>query len=109
MKPGWGLTLAIVGVGALTALIVFLAQGIPSPQDGYQPNTASGRVVYLEACAKCHGAKGEGTALAPSLKAKRIPSPWVQARVETGTGRMPRFPNIKGEALKNLSRFVNKM
>ena len=109
MKPGLGITIAILGAAALTALVVSLVQGIPSPEDPYRPSVAAGEVVYLEACAKCHGASGEGTALAPGLRGRKLRLDWVEAKVLDGTGRMPRFPNIQGDALKNLTNHINKM
>ncbi|MFQ5915743.1 MAG: c-type cytochrome [Nitrospinota bacterium] len=109
MKLGWGLIAGIVGVAGSTALILSLVQGIPIQQDRYQPNTASGSVIFLQACARCHGAKGEGTALAVPLKGRKIPPERVQAQVSSGAERMPRFPNITGEALKSLSEFVRDL
>lgn len=109
MKPRWMLAMGLVGVAALTVLVVSLVQGIPSPEDAYRPNTADGRIIYLEACAKCHGAQGQGTALAPALKGRSIEPAMIRKQVKSGTGRMPKFPNITLEALDNLLLYVSKL
>ncbi len=109
MKPGLMLGLSIVVVAGLTVLIVSLVQGIPTPVDAYKPTSEDGRIIYLEACAKCHGASGAGTALAPRLKARGLGPKQVRERVRAGTGRMPKFPNINGEALDKLTNYVNKI
>ena len=109
MKPGWVLGFSILGAAILAALIVSLVQGIPSPEDAYRPTTVSGKDVFLEACAKCHGVTGEGSGLAPSLKGRGLSVAHIQQRVKFGTGKMPSFPNIDGEALKNLSQFVSSL
>jgi mono/diheme cytochrome c family protein len=109
MKPGWVLGFAIFGAAVLAALIVSLVQGIPSPEDAYRPSTISGGVVYLEACAKCHGVTGEGSGLAPSLKGRGLPLARIRSHVKFGTGKMPSFPYIDGEALKNLSQYVSNL
>ena len=109
MKPGWMLGLSIAAVAGLTVLVVFLVQGIPTPIDAYKPRSEDGRIIYLEACAKCHGASGAGTALAPSLKVRRLPPRRVRERIQAGTGRMPKFPNINGDALDKLINYINKI
>ena len=109
MRPVWLLSMAVVGIGILTVLVLSLAKGIPSPQDGYAPRTVKANIVYLEACAKCHGAQGEGTALAPPLKGRKLSASQVEEQVREGTGRMPRFPKITGEALANLTKFVGDL
>ena len=109
MKPRGMLAMGLVGVAALTVLVVSLVQGIPSPEDAYRPNTLDGSIIYLEACAKCHGAQGEGTALAPPLRGRSLKPERIWKQVKSGTGRMPKFPNITAEALNNLSIHVNTL
>jgi mono/diheme cytochrome c family protein len=103
------LAMGLVGVAALTVLVVSLVQGIPSPEDAYRPNTLDGRIIYLEACSKCHGAQGQGTALAPPLRGRSLKPERIWKQVESGTGRMPKFPNITAEALDNLSIYVTEI
>jgi mono/diheme cytochrome c family protein len=109
MKSGGTLGIAIVGVAGLTVLILSLAQGIPSPQDEYRPSTTSAGTIYLEACAKCHGFQGEGSALAPPLKGRKISEVQIRNRIVDGTGRMPKFPNVTGVGLSNLLKYVSSM
>jgi thiosulfate dehydrogenase len=64
---------------AISAYISYLSQGqimgaepegrgVPTlPDTGYDPNPATGRAVYLEQCASCHGAQGEGVAGMPPV------------------------------------------
>lgn len=43
-------------------------RGVPTlPDTGYDPNPASGKVIYLEKCASCHGIEGQGIGTAPPL------------------------------------------
>lgn len=43
-------------------------RGVPTlPDTGYDPNPASGKVIYQEKCAACHGSDGQGVAAVPSL------------------------------------------
>ncbi|MFQ5693022.1 MAG: c-type cytochrome [Nitrospinota bacterium] len=109
MSRGMGVGIAVIGVVALTALVVSLVQGIPSPQNEYRPTATAGRAVFLEACSGCHGVEGQGTSIAPPLKGRNIPPERIRKRVQTGSGRMPRFPNIAGEAMKNLAEVVSAL
>ena len=109
MKPRWILAVGLAGVAGLTFLVVSLVQGIPSPEDAYRPNTADGRIIYLEACAKCHGAQGQGAALAPPLRGRSLKREKILKQVKSGTGRMPRFPNITAEALDDLLGYGNRL
>ena len=109
MKPGWMIGLSLVIVSGLTALVVYITQGIPVPVDTYVPSSRNGRTIYLEACAKCHGVSGEGTALAPSLRGRNVDPNRIRERIQAGTGRMPKFPNLRGEALNRLILFTNKI
>ena len=109
MRPRWILVMGLVGVAGLTFLVVSLVQGIPSPEDAYRPNTVDGRIIYLEACAKCHGAQGQGTALAPPLRGRSLKREKILKQVKSGTGRMPKFPNITAEALDDLISYVNRL
>ncbi len=109
MKQGLMVGLSLVIVSGLTALVVYFTQGIPVPVDTYKSGSRDGRTIYLEACAKCHGLTGEGTALAPTLKARNVNPNRIRERIQAGTGRMPKFPNIEGEALERLIKFTNKL
>jgi ubiquinol-cytochrome c reductase cytochrome c subunit len=90
--------LATVAVGAIVGSVVLLmsstrASGQPSPgpsspapaPSATAQGGTSGRVLYLEACAWCHGNIGEGTARGPTLQGVGAAS----ADFMLSTGRMP--------------------
>ena len=64
---------------AVSAYVSYLSQGevmgaepegrgVPTlPDTGYDPNPASGRLVYLQQCASCHGEQGQGVGVAPPV------------------------------------------
>jgi len=41
--------------------------GLPKMPKDYKPDTARGEAVYKDVCARCHGADGHGTAIAPAV------------------------------------------
>lgn len=61
----------------LIAYFAFISRGVPPPGelpglgvrqlDPLPPDTVAGRKLFGEACARCHGADGAGTAVAPPL------------------------------------------
>ena len=81
--------------GPLVCVVVavaagFLAPGRAAGQEGDQGSLEPGRLLYLEGCASCHGAGGEGVALdgrqrGPSLRQ----SGEAAAYYYLATGRMP--------------------
>ncbi len=45
-----------------------IGRGVPTlPDTGYDPNPAAGQAIYESRCATCHGADGQGNAMAPPL------------------------------------------
>lgn len=83
-------------IDALLAYIASLGSGGPSipSVDLTQGNLVRGRQLFMENCAACHGADGQGAAVnlgevAPSL---HIATPTeIAEAVRTGPGPMPRF------------------
>ncbi|MFQ5911680.1 MAG: c-type cytochrome [Nitrospinota bacterium] len=71
------------------------------------PSSDRGQTVYAEACARCHGAGGEGIGRVPPFRGKVLAPEVVAVIVRVGRGYMPRFPDIRGRALDNLSKYVN--
>ncbi|HET6380087.1 MAG TPA: c-type cytochrome [candidate division Zixibacteria bacterium] len=94
MRTHWPL-LSALGLAALVALTTGLVQGsgeVRAPL--HDPATTTGRLqngepegrrLYLQSCASCHGAEGEGTSLGPSLVGVGAAS----ADFQLTTGRMP--------------------
>ncbi|MBB6098189.1 mono/diheme cytochrome c family protein [Deinobacterium chartae] len=69
---------------------------------------AGGAELFAQNCAACHGPGGEGGPGGPNLTgspALRDPAA-LRAVITRGTGAMPAFPNLQGEALEALVRFV---
>jgi len=76
---------------ALTAYYQWISKGIPiyaevpwiglpeaeMPKD-HKPDLASGETVYKNVCARCHGAEGQGTPIAPAV--------WGQDSYNDGAG-----------------------
>lgn len=76
--------------------------------DNYTPTTNNPEVVFREACARCHGERGlGGSAIGPRLADAGESMEEVKRRLSEGHGRMPSFPNIRGQALQNLAAYVN--
>jgi quinoprotein glucose dehydrogenase len=70
---------------------------------------ASGREVYQQQCAACHGANlGGSEGQAPALLdlQGRMTAEQVTAVIEKGAGRMPGFPNLRAQALRAVVQFV---
>lgn len=68
-----------------------------------------GERAYREQCAVCHGLDRAGSPPAfPSLidVIKRDGEAKVAHAVQTGTGRMPSFPNLQGERLNDLIAYL---
>jgi quinoprotein glucose dehydrogenase len=71
----------------------------PSDQDG------GGRGLYLRQCASCHRDDKAGTPPSiPSLVdvGARRTRPEIEAIIQRGAGRMPGFPTVQGDALRDL-------
>jgi quinoprotein glucose dehydrogenase len=70
---------------------------------------AGGRSVYLSQCSSCHRADLGGTPPAfPSLVdvKKKLNSDQIVEIIQHGKGRMPGFPNIKGNQLNRLAEYL---
>jgi glucose dehydrogenase len=79
---------------------------------GLQPASLSGdpgERLYQTQCAVCHGADRAGSPPQyPSLVGvvKRLPQEKIVATIRSGKGRMPSFPNIQSDQLKQLLAFL---
>ncbi len=70
---------------------------------------ANGRELYNQQCAVCHGANlagMEGGAPALTGIRARMKAEQVTAVIQNGAGRMPGFPNLRGQALQALVQYV---
>jgi mono/diheme cytochrome c family protein len=89
---------------AILSSVYFLLTGRTNE---YRPDTNDPAVIYLEACAECHGEQGEGQGLFyPKLGKKKIGRTDVIEIIREGAFLMPAFPQISDTALKNLSAYI---
>lgn len=88
---------------AIISSVYLLTYSQPS---NYQPLTDDPRQIYREACAPCHGLKGQGNGLLyPAFKAN-LEKENISKAITKGSFLMPAFPNIKGDTLQVLIRFI---
>jgi cytochrome c oxidase cbb3-type subunit III len=74
-----------------------------------QPPTDPGAKSYLDHCAMCHGAQRQGNPpQIPSLVGvgKRLTDEQITDMIHNGKSPMPPFPDIKGDELKALLKFL---
>ncbi|MDT8405808.1 MAG: hypothetical protein RQ715_01015 [Methylococcales bacterium] len=69
------------------------------------PANASGEDIYHQACMECHPADSK-TGNYFVIDEKLMHPKYVALKVNRGTIMMPKFPNIKGKAMDNLSAYV---
>jgi len=84
---------------------VSLVERAPSPAAG----AVSGKDLYGAQCAGCHGADRQGSPPAvPSLVnvTNRLTTPEIRAVMAEGSGRMPGFARLGGEALSAIQGYV---
>ena len=68
----------------------------------------SGRGLYTQECASCHGVDRKGSPSAPSLVdlTDRLTLPEIRAVLSDGSGRMPGFARLGSDALSAIQRYV---
>lgn len=74
-----------------------------------KPSRSTGERTYHNQCSVCHGDKRAGSPPTyPSLvdAGKRLSQTQIEATILQGKGRMPGFPNLKGDYLNKLVQFV---
>ena len=90
----------IAGVSAIYFLIFFHASD-------YIPNTDDVSIIFREACAECHGIRGEVTGIIyPSLNDLSINERKIRNVIRYGAFLMPAFPNINDSTLVRLSQYI---
>lgn len=112
---GWLVVLMlIVGLGLLpSACARRPVSPPPSPAPVTEPElaptvteVAEGKTLYVQKCAACHGASGEGTTVAPKVAGHSAQAVKLQVRNPVGT--MPAFPQAQlGDAdLGEIAAFI---
>ncbi len=100
----------LIAAGALALGLGWGAMQLIDPiEDRTRPLSSEGRTVFEEACARCHGPGGEGKGGSPRLRGRGLGPAYVRKMVRGGYRAMPRFPNIRGEALLNIARYVGDL
>lgn len=68
-----------------------------------------GESVYLDSCARCHGASKEGAIDAPALDAMRLSSSGddsIRGLIVFGKGRMPGFGGLSDQQVTDLIDYL---
>ena len=76
-----------------------------------QKGASPGRQTYQSQCAACHGRERQGSPpVFPSLIgiSNRMSDSALRERINNGSGRMPSFPDLKGERLDQLVSFLKE-
>jgi mono/diheme cytochrome c family protein len=63
--------------------------GVPTVTSVQLGDANSGRAVYSQKCAACHGQNGAGGGIGPKLAGVPIPLAVAQAQIDAGGGVMP--------------------
>jgi len=102
----------VIAVGATLVVLAFVAVlvvlSLSGGADDYMPTTNDPATIFSEACARCHNERGVGgRGIGPRLAGRALSAEEVREHVTEGDGRMPYFPNLRGEALTNLEGYVH--
>lgn len=85
---------------ALAAAVVLLAGPVRAADDGAW---TGGEQVYAKVCGHCHD-----SSVAPVLKGRQLPPPYIAAVVRSGLRAMPAFPasHIDDRALQQVAEYL---
>ncbi len=104
------LTAMVIVAGYLTLSNPF--SGASSAQNGQmavqQNQNQQAMALYLQNCAKCHGAMGRGKGGNPSLQNTPFNQAQIEQIIRQGRGNMPAFPQFSPEELKSLARLIKQ-
>lgn len=99
----WFPFIALISV-ALLFSVYLLMSGETSP---YTPETNDPLEVYAQACAHCHGPKGQGSGLFyPALKPEELTAEAIRKAIIEGDLLMPAFPNINDTLMDSLAQNI---
>lgn len=75
--------------------------------DYQPPETADGEQIFLAACAECHTAESDKPVnMFFTLDQANANQQYIAERIANGGLIMPKFPNIKGQQLDQLTSYV---
>jgi len=93
-----GSKLALTGV----ALLLAACTRDYTPEPG-----ASGERIFASACAECHNtAVKDAPGMLFALDSNKATPIYIAQKVHNGSLMMPKFPNIKDQAMRVLSKYV---
>lgn len=73
----------------------------------YVPDTYDPAIIYADACAGCHGPRGQGSGLFNlALDSEKIKQSEISNIIRNGSLMMPAFTMIKNDALQQLVEYV---
>jgi len=70
------------------------------------PANATGRTIYLEACARCHTGEKGAEDMYWTINLKNDNEKYIAYKVNVGGLTMPAFPNITKANMRKLTAFV---
>lgn len=93
---------------AAAVVLVLSVAGCSDPD----PNTLGGE-LFLQSCARCHGASGEGTTGRPPIgagsNAATLTDEQILGVMDVGPGAMPSFRVLTPEQLQSLVVYVREL
>jgi mono/diheme cytochrome c family protein len=95
----------------LTSLLFLLA--FVAACTAQVPDDASGEQMYLQLCARCHGAELQGRvgpSLGPGSNSASQPDEFLAFAIESGRGRMPSFSStLDTDQIDRLVSFIREV
>ncbi len=91
-----------------TLPVICLALSAQACTRDYAPKaSATGGQIFQAACAECHTADNkDAPGMLFTLHSKNANPIYIAHKVHSGSIRMPKFPNIKGNKMRALSEYV---
>ena len=103
----WVIAAFLVLGGALIVILLIFQNPV---QEEAILTTGDGAALFAQTCAACHGERGEGRIeLGNPLRGRALPLAYIKEVIRRGRNRMPALPHIRGEALDNVARHVNRL
>jgi len=103
------LVLFFVLLSALGAMAFLLQLASESKTVYPQPGQMNGAGLFELYCISCHGAGGSGTQKAPALQPERYSTEYVATTIVHGNARMPGYPDMPQELVRELVEYVKSL
>jgi cytochrome c553 len=90
-----------------TALFLSIYFYLFKQNNHYQPRTSNPDIIYKDACAGCHGDRGESeNLLYPDISRNELAAEDIIEKIKNGGFLMPAFPNIADSTLNILGTYI---